>query len=56
MEPEISLPCSQEPATGFYLKKANPVHTLTFYIYKIIFNIILLYTLVSQVFSSIGGF
>jgi hypothetical protein len=45
MKPEILLPCSQEPATGLYLRKANPFHKLTFYFFKLIFNIILLRTL-----------
>jgi hypothetical protein len=27
MEPEGSLPCSQEPSTGPYMSQMNPVHT-----------------------------
>jgi hypothetical protein len=27
MEPEGSLPCSQEPSTDPYLSQMNPVHT-----------------------------
>jgi hypothetical protein len=44
MEPENSLSCSQKPATGLYLRKAIPVNILTFYFFKIIFNIIVLRT------------
>jgi hypothetical protein len=39
MEPEGSLPCSQEPATG--LSQMNTVHTISSYFSKIYFNIIL---------------
>jgi hypothetical protein len=28
MEPEGSLPCSQEPATGPYQSQTNPIHSL----------------------------
>jgi hypothetical protein len=37
MEPECLLPCSQEPSTGPY---PDPVHTTSFYLSKIHFNII----------------
>jgi hypothetical protein len=31
MEPEVSLPCSQQPATGPYLSQMNPVHNFPLY-------------------------
>jgi hypothetical protein len=40
MEPEGSLPFSQEPAIGAYLE-TNSVHTLTTYFSNTHFNIIL---------------
>jgi hypothetical protein len=43
--PEGSLPCSQEPATGFSLRQMNLVHILSSYFRNILFNIILQSTL-----------
>jgi hypothetical protein len=40
MEPEGPLPHSQEPATGPYLSQMNPVRTVPFCSYKIIFLLI----------------
>jgi hypothetical protein len=36
MEPEDSLPCSQEPSTGPYLHQINPIHTIPFYLRSIL--------------------
>jgi hypothetical protein len=41
MEPEGSLPHSQEPATCTYLEQINPVHDPPSHFLKIHFNIIL---------------
>jgi hypothetical protein len=41
MEPESSLPCSQQPATGLYPDPDNPTHTIQSYFPRIPFNIIL---------------
>jgi hypothetical protein len=41
MEPEDSLPCSQDPITGPYSRPDNSVHSLLPHLYKIHFNIIL---------------
>jgi hypothetical protein len=41
MEPQDSLLCSQEPATGSYSDGKNPVHTVTPCFFKNDFNIIL---------------
>jgi hypothetical protein len=35
MEPEVSIPCSQEPSTCPYLCQINPVHTTSSYLPKI---------------------
>jgi len=35
MEPEGSLPCSQQPANGPYLDQMRPVHNFTPYFSKI---------------------
>jgi hypothetical protein len=55
MEPESSLPCSQDPSNGPYpepdqsnslapnLRQINPVHTTLSYLSQINFNIILPY-------------
>jgi hypothetical protein len=39
MEPEGSLPCSQEPSTALYTQ-TNPIHTNPSYLSKIHFNIV----------------
>jgi hypothetical protein len=41
MEPECSLLCLQEPATGPYPELVNPVLSLKSYFFKIHFNIML---------------
>jgi hypothetical protein len=41
MEPEGSLPGSQEPAIGPYPNQINPIHTSNAYFPKFHFNIIL---------------
>jgi len=41
MEPQSSLPCLQEPATGCSLIQLNPAHTLTLSFFKIRYDIIL---------------
>jgi hypothetical protein len=41
MEPEGSLPCSQEPSNGLYPSYINPAHTTPSYLSKIHFKIIL---------------
>jgi hypothetical protein len=41
MEPEVAVPCSQEPATGTPLSEISPVHTLPPYFRKIHLNVIL---------------
>jgi hypothetical protein len=38
MEPEGSLPYSQQPVTGPYLSQMNPVHNPEPYLIKINFN------------------
>jgi hypothetical protein len=42
MEPEVSIPCSQEPSTGPYpeLYQSNPIHSIPSYLSKIHFNIV----------------
>jgi hypothetical protein len=40
---------------GTVMSQLNPIHTLS-YVYKISLNVILLYSLVSQVFSSLQLF
>jgi hypothetical protein len=42
MEPEGSIPCSQEPSTGLYPEpyESNPIHTIPSYLSKIHFNIL----------------
>jgi hypothetical protein len=40
MEPESSLPCSQEPSTIPILNQINPIHTIPSYLFKIHFNIV----------------
>jgi hypothetical protein len=40
MEPEGSLPCSQEPATDPTLSQSRPVHTRTSCFFNVHFNII----------------
>jgi hypothetical protein len=40
MEPEGSLPYSQEPSIGPYLSQTDPVHTIPSHVSKIYFNII----------------
>jgi hypothetical protein len=40
MEPEGSLPCSQEPSAGHYPGSINPIHTIPSYLSKIHFNIV----------------
>jgi hypothetical protein len=42
MEPERSLPCSQEPSTGSYPEsdQSNPYHTILSYASKINSNIV----------------
>jgi hypothetical protein len=40
MEPECSLPCSQNPPLVSVLSQINPVHTTPSYLSKIHFNII----------------
>jgi len=44
MEPENSLPCSQEPATGLY---CGPGHILTSYLFNMRINIIIPSTFMS---------
>jgi hypothetical protein len=39
MEPEGSLPCSQEPSTGAY-PELDSIHTIPSYLHKIHFNIV----------------
>jgi hypothetical protein len=51
MEPEGSLSCSQEPATGSYPGHMNSVYTLTPYFLKIHFSIIFLFMLRSSTWS-----
>jgi hypothetical protein len=41
MEPESSLPCSQQPATGSIPSQMKKVHLLLLYSSKVYFNIIL---------------
>jgi hypothetical protein len=53
MEREDSLQCSQGPTPVSDLNHLNPIHTLTFYFLNTIFNIILIFTSVSQVVFSI---
>jgi len=36
MQPEISLPCSQEAATTPFLSQMNPIYTLASYFFKLI--------------------
>jgi hypothetical protein len=40
MEPESSLPCSQESTTVPILSQIDPVHTTPSYLHNIHFNII----------------
>jgi hypothetical protein len=40
MEPKGSLPCSQEPSTSLYPYQINAIHTMSFYLSKIHFNIV----------------
>jgi hypothetical protein len=40
MEPEGSLPRSQEPSTGPIFSQIDPVHTISSYLSKIYFNIV----------------
>jgi hypothetical protein len=42
MEPEDSLPCSQEPSTGPYpeLDRRSPYHPIPSYLSQISFNIV----------------
>jgi hypothetical protein len=40
MDPDSSLPCSQEPSTGPYSERDQSVRITTSYISKIHFNII----------------
>jgi len=50
MEPGGSLPCSQELAIRFYTELEGLVHIITQYVFKIHFNITLLYMLRSLKF------
>jgi hypothetical protein len=40
MDPEGSLPCSQEPSTVPILSQINPVHTIPSYLSRIHLNIV----------------
>jgi hypothetical protein len=40
MEPEDSLPCSQEPSTGPFLSHNNIIYTIPYCLSKIHFNIV----------------
>jgi hypothetical protein len=51
MEPEVSLPCSQNPQLIHYLSRKNPVHAVTLYFFMIYFNIILPSTTRSPIFT-----
>jgi hypothetical protein len=41
LKPEVSFPCTQQPATGTFLNQTNQVHNLKTYLSKTHFNIIL---------------
>jgi hypothetical protein len=40
VEPEVSIPCSQEPSSGPYLSHIHPIHSIPSYLSKIHFNIV----------------
>jgi hypothetical protein len=65
MEPEGSLPCSQEPSTGPILSQINPIHTIPSYLSKIHFvklprtyillNEILFRSIIKKFHSNLSG-
>jgi hypothetical protein len=56
MQPEVSLPCAQQPATCPILSQMNPVHTFPFYFLNIHYKSILSSKLTSSNWFLPAGF